>query len=236
MASIDLDRIVRKLASAGGEFADIFCEERSGVTLIHEDGRLDKIRKGIDRGVGLRTIRDRRTLYAYCTEVTAQAMEDMAAALLTAAGEITDAPGLELVARPVNPVSEIRFDPSEVELDGKIALLAEADDSARSFGSEIVQVRVVFSDERRRLVQANSEGYLIENGRQGPPVRGATLVGNGPQVLKSIDMVGYDLGFAIGTCGKDGQGVPVSDAQPTLRIGTPDRPDTWITVGGTASS
>lgn len=70
-----------------------------------------------------------------------------------------------------------------------------------------------------------SEGYIIENGALGEPVRGATLIGNGPQVLMSIDMVGNDLGFSIGTCGKDGQGAPVSDAQPTLRI-----PE--ITVGG----
>jgi len=62
------------------------------------------------------------------------------------------------------------------------------------------------------------EGYLIENGRQGEPVRGATLSGSGPDVLLSIDMVGSDLGFSIGTCGKDGQGVPISDALPTLRI------------------
>lgn len=70
-----------------------------------------------------------------------------------------------------------------------------------------------------------SEGYLIENGAIGDPVRGATLTGNGPQVLLSIDRVGSDLGYSIGTCGKDGQGSPVSDAQPTLRI-----PE--ITVGG----
>jgi TldD protein len=70
-----------------------------------------------------------------------------------------------------------------------------------------------------------SEGYLIENGGIGEPVRGATLIGNGPRVLMSIDRVGSDLGFSIGTCGKDGQGSPVSDAQPTLRI-----PE--ITVGG----
>ncbi len=70
-----------------------------------------------------------------------------------------------------------------------------------------------------------SEGYLIERGKIGEPVRGATLTGNGPQVLLSIDMVGSDLGFSIGTCGKDGQGSPVSDAQPTIRI-----PE--ITVGG----
>ncbi len=63
-----------------------------------------------------------------------------------------------------------------------------------------------------------SEGYLIEKGSIGEPVRGAMLIGNGPQVLKEIDMVGDDLGFGIGTCGKDGQGVPVADAQPTLRI------------------
>lgn len=63
-----------------------------------------------------------------------------------------------------------------------------------------------------------TEGYLIEGGEIGPAVRGATLTGSGPRVLAEIDMVGSDLGFGIGTCGKDGQGVPVSDAQPTLRI------------------
>jgi TldD protein len=62
------------------------------------------------------------------------------------------------------------------------------------------------------------EGYLIEKGQIGDPVRSATLIGNGPEVLKSIDMAGTDLGFSIGTCGKDGQGVPVSDAMPTVRI------------------
>jgi TldD protein len=72
-----------------------------------------------------------------------------------------------------------------------------------------------------------SEGYLIRDGKVGPAVRGAALVGNGPEVLQKIDMVAGDHGFAVGTCGKDGQGVPVSDAQPTLRISE-------LTVGGTA--
>ncbi len=63
-----------------------------------------------------------------------------------------------------------------------------------------------------------SEGYLIDKGSISSPVRGATLAGNGPKVLFDIDMVGNDLGFGIGTCGKSGQGVPVADAQPTIRI------------------
>ena len=71
-----------------------------------------------------------------------------------------------------------------------------------------------------------SEAYMIENGEVTEPIKGASLIGNGPQVLKEIDAVGNDLGFAIGTCGKDGQGVPVSDGLPTIRIPS-------ITVGGT---
>ncbi|MEW6621682.1 MAG: TldD/PmbA family protein [Bacillota bacterium] len=71
-----------------------------------------------------------------------------------------------------------------------------------------------------------AEGYLIENGDVKEAVRGATLTGNGPKVLNQVDMVGNDLGFAIGTCGKDGQGVPVSDAQPSLRV-------TEMIIGGT---
>lgn len=62
------------------------------------------------------------------------------------------------------------------------------------------------------------EGHWVENGRVKNMVRGATLLGNGPEVLRTIDRVGSDLGWSIGTCGKDGQNVPVSDGVPTLRV------------------
>ena len=62
------------------------------------------------------------------------------------------------------------------------------------------------------------DGYMIEDGKVTYPVRGATLMGTGDEVLNTIDAVCTDLGFDSGTCGKDGQGAPVCDAQPTLRI------------------
>jgi TldD protein len=79
------------------------------------------------------------------------------------------------------------------------------------------------------FVFAASESYLIENGKLTRPVRGATLVGNGPEALKHVSMVGYDLELdeGIGVCGKEGQHVPVGVGIPTLKL---DR----ITVGGTA--
>jgi len=73
-----------------------------------------------------------------------------------------------------------------------------------------------------------TEAYLIEDGRITEPLRDANLIGNGPEVLRNIDVVGNDFAMGSpGTCGKNGQGVPVGDGQPTLRVAA-------LTVGGTA--
>ena len=63
-----------------------------------------------------------------------------------------------------------------------------------------------------------SEAYMVRDGKVAEPLRDTTLAGCGPNILSTIDLVGSDLGFQVGTCGKDGQGVPVADAQPTIRI------------------
>ena len=72
-------------------------------------------------------------------------------------------------------------------------------------------------DETKNSVE---KGLFVKKmgGGEVNTVTGETLIGRGPDILKSIDMVGNDLGFSIGTCGKDAQGVPVSDAMPTIRI------------------
>ncbi len=80
-----------------------------------------------------------------------------------------------------------------------------------------------------KFVFTCTEAYMIEDGKKGAPVKGATLIGNGPDVLTKVSMVGNDMALdpGVGTCGKDGQGVPVGVGQPTLRIDA-------LTVGGTA--
>lgn len=79
-----------------------------------------------------------------------------------------------------------------------------------------------------RFVFSASEAYLIENGKVTRPVKGATLIGNGPEAMTRVSMVGNDLRMdpGVGVCGKDGQSVPVGVGQPTLRID-------GLTVGGT---
>ena len=80
-----------------------------------------------------------------------------------------------------------------------------------------------------KFVFSASEAYLVENGKIGAPVKGATLIGNGPDAMSKITMIANDMRLdrGVGTCGKAGQSVPVGVGQPTLKIG-------GITVGGTA--
>jgi TldD protein len=79
-----------------------------------------------------------------------------------------------------------------------------------------------------KFVFSASEAYLINDGKLGAPVKGATLIGNGPDALTKVAMVANDMGLdpGIGTCGKQGQGVPVGVGQPTLKM-------TGLTIGGT---
>jgi TldD protein len=96
---------------------------------------------------------------------------------------------------------------------------------ARNFGGGQVDIT------SGKFVFSASEAYLIEDGKLTRPVKGATLIGNGPDVLTRVSMVGNDLELdtGVGTCGKDGQSVPVGVGQPTLRID-------GLTVGGTRVS
>jgi len=94
---------------------------------------------------------------------------------------------------------------------------------AKSFGGGQVDIT------NGKFVFSCTEAYKIEDGRIGPAVKGATLIGNGPDALTRVKMIGSDLQLdpGIGTCGKDGQGVPVGVGQPSLLLEA-------LTVGGTA--
>ncbi|QSA97090.1 metalloprotease TldD [Methylococcus sp. EFPC2] len=108
-------------------------------------------------------------------------------------------------------------DPDEIIASVKTGLYA------RNFGGGQVDIT------SGKFVFSTSEAYLIENGKITRPVKGATLIGNGPDVMNRVSMVGNDLALdsGVGSCGKEGQSVPVGVGQPTLRID-------GITVGGTA--
>jgi TldD protein len=111
-----------------------------------------------------------------------------------------------------------RHDPAEIMASVKRGVYA------MNFGGGQVDIT------SGKFVFSASEAYLIEDGKVGPAVKGATLIGNGPDALTKVTMIGNDLRLddGIGTCGKDGQSVPVGVGQPTLRMD-------GLTVGGTSA-
>ncbi len=110
--------------------------------------------------------------------------------------------------------------------DDPAEILASVDKGLYAVNFEGGQVDITSGN----FVFSASEAYLIENGKVTRPVKGATLIGNGPEVLGRVSMVGNDLALdsGVGVCGKDGQSVPVGVGQPTLKID-------GLTVGGTQS-
>ena len=106
-----------------------------------------------------------------------------------------------------------------------INLLSELKDGIYAVGFSGGQVDIT----NGKFVFSASEAYLIEDGKIKNPVKGATLIGNGPDAMNKISMIGNDMKLdeGVGTCGKDGQGVPVGVGQPTLKMN-------GVTVGGTA--
>lgn len=448
--SLDIPKILQTSLKKGGDFAEVFYEHVQPISIVCEDGKIEKIISGIDVGIGLRVIYNDKTAYAYTNQLTNEGLLEVADAVSTACQGKVFEKDISLVKRSAETKHDIKRLPQEVGIDEKVSLVKRANDVARSWDRRVKQVKVIYADSVRSIAVANtagaltedyrtgtmflvqvvatendviqtgyepvggvmgfelfddnppekvaeiasaravrmlqarrapggtmpvvlsseaggtmiheaighgleadlaqmglsvysgrigeeiaaplidvvddatlankrgsyvfddegvnaqrtvlvekgvlkgylydrlsamkdhtqstgngrresyrsrpiprmsntfilpgnmspdeivhstakgifvkkmgggqvntvngdfvfevSEGYLIENGKVGESVRGATLTGNGPQLLKEIDMVGDDFGFGIGTCGKDGQGVPVSDAQPTLRL------------------
>src|SRR5260221_12528856 len=106
-------------------------------------------------------------------------------------------------------------------------IIASVDDGlyAVNFGGGQVDIT------NGKFVFSAAEAWKIEKGKLAHPVKGATLIGNGPDALTRVSMIGNDLALdsGVGTCGKDGQSVPVGVGQPTLRID-------GLTVGGTGTT
>jgi TldD protein len=109
-----------------------------------------------------------------------------------------------------------QYDPAEIIASVKKGIYAP------NFGGGQVDIT------SGKFVFSASEAYLIEDGKITTPIKGATLIGNGPEAMSLVSMVGSDLALdrGVGVCGKEGQSVPVGVGQPTLKLDQ-------LTVGGT---
>lgn len=155
-----VERVLQQALTRGAQFAEVYAEDRRGTAAGLDDGRIEELSSGRDRGAGVRVVVGETTGYAHT--------DDLSEAGLLAAAEAAGAVArqgdggarvVSLVAgRPASPAAEVL--PEEVAKARKIELLTRADEAARSAGAAVSQVSAGYADSRRRLLVANSDGVL----------------------------------------------------------------------------
>jgi TldD protein len=193
-----IERVLGAALRSGGEFAELYVEDRRSSSAHLDDGKVDQVSSGRDRGAGVRVVLGETTGYAHTADLSERgllAAADAASAVATAGG-----PGATVVPlsrRPEHRVSRVEQPPDEVGKAAKVALLQRADDAARAAGSAIVQVSAGYGDSRRQLLVANSEGVLATDEQVRTLFR-VTAVASGDTGLQTgYESVGHTIGFEL---------------------------------------
>jgi TldD protein len=195
--AMDLSRILRSALAEGGEFADIYFEEGSSTSIVCEEGKIEKIIAGTDRGVGIRVISDLRTAYAYTNEITEKALLELARTVSRAVRGKEFGAAIDLRAKVIGPGFPIKTSPGSVPLQDKVALVRRADDAARKIDERVRQVMVVYRDGRVRTQIANSLGDFIETGRTGTVFLTQVVASAGDVIQTGYEPVGGFRGFEL---------------------------------------
>jgi TldD protein len=159
-----LQRVLGSALKTGGEFAEVFAEDRRNSSALLDDGRVEELTSGRDRGAGIRVVVGDTTGFAHTADLTEAGL--LAAAEAAAAAAKGGGGGTRTVAltrRSASRGYEIGTYPGDVPKARKVELLTRADEVARSAGGAISQVSVSYGDNRRRILVANSDGLLAED-------------------------------------------------------------------------
>jgi TldD protein len=154
-----VQRVLGVALKRGGDFAEVFAEDRRGSAAQLDDGRVEELMSGRERGAGIRVVVGETTGFAHTADLSESGLRSAAEAAAAAAregdGGVRVAPLTQVAAPAPNPVLVF---PETVSKAAKVELLRRADEAARSSGPAIRQVSAVYGDSRRRILVANSEG------------------------------------------------------------------------------
>ncbi|MFV1989174.1 MAG: TldD/PmbA family protein [Acidimicrobiales bacterium] len=181
----------------GGEFAELFAEDRQNVSASMDDGRVEELSSGRDRGVGVRVVRGASTGFAHTADLSETGLRRAAEQAATAAG---DGGGATEVT-PLHELDErghrVRLLPETVAKSDKVQLLRAAEEAARSAGEAISQVTVRYGEGRRRIQIANSEG-LYASDDQVRTLFIVSVVASGDAGMQTgRESVGYTVGWEL---------------------------------------
>jgi len=197
---IDTDVIERTLAAAlrrGGEFAEVFVEDRRSTGAVLDDGRIEDLSSGRDRGAGIRVVVGGTTGFAHTADLSEAGLRAAADAASAAARGSGDSRGAVDLGRRTSTGGRASIRPEDVAKEAKVELLSRADQAARAEGGAVTQVTVRYADVRRRVLVANSDGVHAEDDQVRTLLSLAAVARGDTGLQTGRESVGRTVGFEL---------------------------------------
>ncbi len=189
------ERVLGRALRTGAEFAEIYCERRSGLTMAIDESRIESVQSGAEEGAGIRVISGGTTYFAHVDGLAADDLERAAAEAAAALrGERREPRPLQAAATEPQPIEQR---PEDVAAARKAELLRELDERARSQGGEIAQFLASYGEARRRITVANSEGLLASDDRTRVRLAAQAVARRGETVETGLETLGAHRGFEL---------------------------------------
>jgi len=189
-------RVLERALARGGDFAELFCEERAGFSISIDESRVERPQSGRERGAGIRVVSGEATRFAH---VDGLGEDDLlrAADTLAAAQEGAATEPLPVKAAAPPELQKIEVNPASVPAERKADLLRELDDRARAAGPEVAQVSASYSEGRRRVAVANSEGLEARDDRTRVRLGAQVVARRNGSVETGFETLGAHRGFEL---------------------------------------
>jgi TldD protein len=198
---IDQDTLTRVLGAAtrtGADFAEVFVEDKRSTSAGLDDGRIEQVTSGRDRGAGIRVVKGDTTGFAHTADLSEAglraAAEAAAAAASQGGGGVRTVALTRVAPTQVNTVEQY---PDSIPKAAKVELLRRIDDAARSAGASIVQVSAGYGDSRRRILVANTDGVLAEDEQVRALVRMSVVASADTGMQTGFQSAGQTVGFEM---------------------------------------
>lgn len=193
-----LERVLARGVRTGGEFAEVYAEDRRGTSAGLDDGKVEQVNSGRDRGAGIRVIKGETTGFAYTSDLSEAGLVGAAEAAAAAASH--GGGGVRTVAltpggtRRVSPVDQ---DPTEVSTAAKVELLSRMDAAARAAGAAVTQVSASYAEGRKRFLVANTDGVLAHDEQTRINVRCVVVADGDSGMQTGFQSAGFTMGYEM---------------------------------------
>jgi TldD protein len=192
-----LERVLGRALRTGGTFAEVYVEDKRSSSALLDDGKVENLTSGRDRGAGIRVVAGETTGFAHTADLSEAGLLAAAEAAGAAARGTSAVNVVALQRRNVSPVSPVATFPDDVPKASKVALMVAADQAARAAGGAIVQVSAAYADSRKHITIANSEGLLVSDDQVRTLFRVSAVASGDAGMQTGAESVGHTGGYEL---------------------------------------